>query len=173
MDLRSVGGRELLRQMAEKADVVVENFRPGVLAELGLDPERLAIDAPHVIVASVSGFGPVGPLRDDPCFDQIIQGMAGLMSVTGLVDDGAVRVGVPIADILSGMFTALGISAALVERGTSGRGVRVETSLLESVLSVLTFQAQRYLSLGEVPGPMGNDHPVLTRTEPSSRLMRR
>jgi crotonobetainyl-CoA:carnitine CoA-transferase CaiB-like acyl-CoA transferase len=162
VNFRSESGKSLLRRLALESDVLVENFRPGVLEQLGLCPENLSRDAQHLIVARMSGFGPVGPLRDEPCFDQIVQGMAGLMSLTGDPNGQKYRVGIPIADILSGMFTAIAIAAALSSRGT-GRGTNlVETSLLESALGVLTFQAQRYLSLGDVAPAAGNDHPVLS-----------
>lgn len=162
IDLRSEEGQRLLFRLVEKSDVLVENFRPGVLSKLGLDPAYLEVAAPHLIVASVTGFGPEGPLRDDAAFDQIAQGMGGLMSVTGLAHTGPIRVGIPISDILAGMTAALGVTASLAGRKTSRRGARVEASLLESVLSVLTFQAQRYLSVGEVAEPMGNDHPIMS-----------
>jgi crotonobetainyl-CoA:carnitine CoA-transferase CaiB-like acyl-CoA transferase len=162
LDLRAEEGRDLILQLAKHSDVLVENFRPGVLVKMGLDPAVLEEIAPHLIVASVTGFGPEGDLRDDAGFDQIAQGMGGLMSVTGLPETGPMRIGIPISDILAGMTAAIGVTAALSERKTSGRGTRVEASLLESVLGVLTFQAQRYLSLGEVAEPMGNDHPILS-----------
>jgi crotonobetainyl-CoA:carnitine CoA-transferase CaiB-like acyl-CoA transferase len=162
LDLRTAEGRDLILKLAKHSDVLVENFRPGVLAKMGLDPTLLEELAPHLIVASVTGFGPEGHLRDDAGFDQIAQGMGGLMSVTGLPETGPMRVGIPISDILAGMTAAIGVTAALSERKTSGRGTRVEASLLESVLSVLTFQAQRYLSVGEVAEPMGNDHPIMS-----------
>lgn len=162
LDLRTDSGRDLILQLAKTSDVLVENFRPGVLARMGLDPQLLADVAPHLIVASVTGFGPEGDLREDAAFDQIAQGMGGLMSVTGLAETGPMRVGIPISDILAGMTAAIGITSALAGREKSGRGTRVEASLLESVLSVLTFQAQRYLSVGEVAEPMGNDHPIMS-----------
>ncbi len=162
VDLRTSEGKDLILRLAKSSDVLVENFRPGVLAKLGLDPGLLEELAPQLIVTSVTGFGPEGDLRDAPAFDQIAQGMGGLMSVTGLPETGPVRVGIPISDILAGMTAALGVTAAIVERKSTGRGTRVEASLLESVLSVLTFQAQRYLSVGEVAGPMGNDHPIMS-----------
>lgn len=162
INLRTSEGRELILELAKNSDVLVENFRPGVLARLGLDPRLLETLAPQLIVASVSGFGPDGELRDAPAFDQIAQGMGGLMSVTGLPETGPMRVGIPISDILAGMTAALGVAAAVAEAKSTGRGTRVETSLLESVLSVLTFQAQRYLSTAEVAGPMGNDHPIMS-----------
>lgn len=162
IDFRTEEGKTLLRRLAAGSDVLVENFRPGVLTKLGLDPDFLEREAPRLIVGSITGFGPVGPLRAEPCFDQIVQGMAGLISLTGSPSDSGYRVGIPIGDILSGMFAALGICAALAGRSDPDTSVRtVETSLLESVLGVLTFQAQRYLSLGEVPRAAGNEHPVL------------
>ncbi|MBM9461819.1 CoA transferase [Aeromicrobium sp. YIM 150415] len=161
VDLHSEDGRELLHDLVRDADVLVENFRPGVLDDLGFGPSSVARDYPDLVVASVSGFGPRGPLRDDPCFDQIAQGMAGLMSVTGTPDGEPMRSGLPIADLLSGMFTAIGVAGALFGRERGGGGSRVETSLLESVLGVMTFQAQRYLNLGEIPPRVGNEHPVI------------
>ncbi len=162
MDMRSPEGKALLQRLAAASDVLVENFRPGVLAQIGIDEDFLEHEAPELIVGSISGFGGEGPLRDDPCFDQVAQAMGGLMSLTGPPGESGYRVGVPISDILSGMFTALGVCAALVGRGKPGASVhKVETSLLESVLAVLVFQAQRYLSLGEVPHAAGNDHPTL------------
>lgn len=161
LDLRSEPGRATLHRMVRQSDVVVENFRSGVMDALGLSQEWLAHHAPATLVTSVSGFGTRGPLRMDPCFDQIAQGMAGLMSVTGKPNEPELRVGVPIADILTGMFTAIGIAAALAGRARGGSTSRVETSMLESVMSVLTFQAQGYLSTGEVPHRAGNAHPVL------------
>jgi crotonobetainyl-CoA:carnitine CoA-transferase CaiB-like acyl-CoA transferase len=162
VDFRSEPGRQLLLDIAGTADVLVENFRPGVLEKLGFTPEVLEHDFPHLVVASVSGFGTDGPLRDEPSFDQIAQGMAGLMSITGHPDGDPTRVGLPIADLLSGMFTALGILGSLVGRNRVDHSTRVETSLLESVLGVMTFQAQRYLTAGEVPSRQGNNHPVIS-----------
>ena len=161
LDMRSESGGQLLRCLVGKVDVVVENFRPGVLEKLGLSATWLRENYPYVVVASVSGFGHVGPLSSAPAFDQIAQGMGGLMSVTGTEQSGPLRSGVPLADLLSGMFAALGICASLVGRARTGRAAPVQTSLLESVMAVLAFQAQRYLSLGEVPGPAGNEHPVI------------
>ncbi|MFT4081212.1 MAG: CoA transferase [Nocardioides sp.] len=157
--LWSEEGRALLRRLVRACDVVVENFRPGVLAALGLDEEWLKEQAPQVVVTSISGFGHVGPMRNDPCFDQVAQGMSGFMSLTGTVESGPVRAGVPLADMLSGVFAALGVCAALAARTP---GHRVHTSLLESMVGLLIFQAQRQVSLGEVPGPAGNDHPVVS-----------
>lgn len=158
MDMWSERGRELLRSIVGHFDVVVENFRPGVLAALGLDGEWMKAHHPEVIVASISGFGHVGPRSNEACFDQVAQGMGGLMSLTGSAESGPMRSGIPLADNLSGMFAALGICASLAGRK---RGQSVHTSLFESVIGVLTFQGQRFLSLGEVPDRAGNDHPVV------------
>jgi crotonobetainyl-CoA:carnitine CoA-transferase CaiB-like acyl-CoA transferase len=158
LDLRSAEGRDLLRSMVGSFDVVVENFRPDVLQKVGLGAEWMAENHADVVIASISGFGSTGPLRDEPCFDQIAQGVGGLMSITGTEQSGPMRSGVPLADILTGMFAALGVCASLAGRR---RGAAVQTSLLESVLGVLTFQAQRYLTLGDVPPLAGNDHPVM------------
>jgi len=161
LDLRHAEGQEALKRLVAVSDVVLENFRPGVLDQLGIGAAWIEAHHPEVIVASISGFGAVGPLSDEPAFDQVAQGIGGLMSVTGTQQSGPLRSGVPLADILSGMFAALGVCAALAGRGQARPARRVETSLLESVIGVLTFQAQRYLSLGEIPQPTGNEHPII------------
>lgn len=166
IDFYSPEGAGLLRRMALDADVVIENFKPGTMAEMGLDPAGLRAEKPSLIVASVSGFGSSGPLAQAAGLDQVAQGMSGLMSVTGEDADHPTRVGVPIVDIYAGVFTAVGIAAALVGRertggGSAGVGATIETSLLEAAISVSAFQGQRYLSTGEVPQPQGNNHPVL------------
>lgn len=162
LDLRSDRGRQVLRGLVGRCDVLVENFRPGVLGAMGLDPARLRSEDPNLIVASVTGFGESGPLKDDPSFDQIAQGVAGLMSLTGIEGTPPTRVGIPIADILAGLFTTIGVTASLAGRARLGSAGSVATSLLESVIGVLTFQAQRYLSIGEVPGQAGNNHPTIS-----------
>ncbi|MCU6480250.1 CaiB/BaiF CoA transferase family protein [Arthrobacter sp. A2-55] len=162
IDFYSPEGRELLWTLALSADVVVENFRPGVLSTMGLDPDALRAAKPGIIIASVSGFGAIGPLSQAPGLDQVAQGMTGLMSVTGADADTMVRVGVPIIDMVSGINTALGIAAALVGRERTGTGMEVSTSLLETGLALAAFQGQKYLSTGEVPVPQGNNHPVLS-----------
>jgi crotonobetainyl-CoA:carnitine CoA-transferase CaiB-like acyl-CoA transferase len=166
IDFYSPEGAGLLRRMALDADVVIENFKPGTMAEMGLDPAELRAEKPSLIVASVSGFGSSGPLAQAAGLDQVAQGMSGLMSVTGEDAEHPTRVGVPIVDIYAGVFTAVGIAAALVGRertggGGTGAGATIETSLLEAAISVSAFQGQRYLSTGEVPQPQGNNHPVL------------
>lgn len=162
LDLRSPDGLAIVRRLIAVADVLVENFRPGVLAEMGLDPQRLRDDHPRLVIASVSGYGPVGPERATPGLDQIAQGMSGLMSLTGAGDQTPMRVGVPIVDTVAGMVAAYGVAAALAGRNATGEGSHIQTSLLESALAVLTFQAQQYLGTGEVPRAQGNNHPVLT-----------
>lgn len=161
LDFYSEEGQGLLRRLALASDVVIENFRPGVMAELGLDPESLLAERPGLVVASVSGFGATGPLSQTAGLDQVAQGMSGLMSVTGADSDNVYRVGIPVIDIISGIFTAVGILAALVDRERTGTGHTVSTSLLEAALAISVFQGQRYLSTGVVPEPQGNDHPVL------------
>lgn len=162
IDFYSQPGRELLWKLAMSADVVVENFRPGVLATMGLDPEDLRAAKPELILASVSGFGATGPLSQAPGLDQVAQGMSGLMSVTGPDAEHMYRVGVPMIDMVSGINTALAIAAALVGRARTGAGMEVSTSLLETGLALGAFQSQKYLSTGEVPVPLGNTHPALT-----------
>ena len=161
IDFYSPEGASLLRRLVLAADVVVENFKPGTMTEMGLDPDELRAEKPSLIVASVSGFGSTGPLAQAAGLDQVAQGMSGLMSVTGDDAEHPTRVGVPIVDIYAGVFTAVGIAAALVGRERTGAGRLVETSLLEAGISVSAFQGQRYLSTGEVPQPQGNSHPVL------------
>ena len=153
-------GREILMRLIDSADVVVDNFRPGVMQAIGLDYETLAQRNPRIITCSISGFGSTGPLRDFPGFDQIAQGMSGLMSVTGTVESGPTRVGIAICDLLGGIFSANGILLALEARHRDGRGQRVETSLLESIVSILTWSAGIYFETGKTPGPAGNNHPL-------------
>ena len=160
LNLQHPKGVEILRALALRADVVVENYRPDVKHRLGIDYESLARDNPRLIYASISGFGQTGPYRDRPGYDQIAQGMSGLMWLTGTEETAPLRIGIPIGDLLAGYFAALGILAALVERERSGQGQRVETSLLEALVGSLSFQAARYLNTAEVPPPVGNHHPL-------------
>jgi CoA:oxalate CoA-transferase len=153
-------GREILMRLIDGADVVVDNFRPTVMKALGLDYENLSARNPRVITCSISGFGASGPLRDFPGFDQIAQGMSGLMSVTGTAESGPMRVGIAICDLLGGIFAANGILLALEARHRTGRGQRVETSILESIVSILTWSAGIYFETGKTPGPAGNNHPL-------------
>jgi crotonobetainyl-CoA:carnitine CoA-transferase CaiB-like acyl-CoA transferase len=160
LDLKTPQGLEIFRRLAREADVVVENYRPDVKARLGVDYEALKPLNPRLVYASISGFGETGPYRDRPGFDQIAQGMGGLMSITGLPGQGPVRVGIPVADLSAGIFCALGILVALLEREVSGEGQWVQTSLLAAQIAMLDFQAARWLVAGEVAGQAGNDHPT-------------
>lgn len=161
LDFRSEKGLALLRELALKADIVVENFKVGTMEAMGLGYEGLSKENPKIIMASISGFGSDGPAKNSPGFDQIAQGYSGLMSVTGDQNSGATRVGVPIGDLTAGLWMTVGVLSAVVERQRTNLGQHVQTSLLSSLLSLLSVQGQRYLSLGEVPQPMGNAHPVI------------
>ncbi len=159
VDFRDPRGLALLRALAARADVLVENFKPGVMQDMGMSFETLAAANPRLVFASISGFGRGGPYADWPGVDQIAQGMSGLMSLTGHPQTGPTRVGVPIADVAAGMWAALGVQAALLERERTGKGQLVETSLLGGLIGLLNLQGQRELSLGDTPGVAGNDHP--------------
>jgi formyl-CoA transferase len=160
LNLKEKAGLAVLRRMVEKADVVVENFRPDVKDRLGIDYASLRKINPRIVYASISGFGQDGPYRERPGFDQIAQGMGGLMSITGAPGEGPMRVGIPVADLTAGLFCALGIMVALLEREQSGEGQWVQTSLLQSQIFMLDFQAARWLMKHEVPGQAGNNHPT-------------
>jgi crotonobetainyl-CoA:carnitine CoA-transferase CaiB-like acyl-CoA transferase len=160
IDYRKEDGLNLVREIADIADVVVENFKPGTMENMGLSYEALSSRNPRLVYASVSGFGRTGPYGRLPGVDQIAQGMSGLMSITGQAETGPTRVGVPIGDLVAGMWTAIGVQSALIARQTTGQGQRVDTSLLGSLVGLLSVQGQRYLSLGEVPEVAGNQHPV-------------
>jgi len=160
IDLRQSAGRDVMLRLAGQADVVIDNFRPGVMEAMGLGYETLTARNPRIIACSISGFGASGPMRDTPGFDQIAQGFSGLMSVTGTEESGPTRVGIAICDLLGGIFAAQGILLALEARHRSGRGQRVETSLLEAIVSVLTWSAGIYFDTGCPPGPAGNHHPL-------------
>jgi len=160
INLKDKRGVEILRRLVKTADVVVENFRPNVKHKLGIDYDTLAKENPRLVYASVSGFGEDGPYRDRAGFDQVAQGMGGLMWVTGLPGHGPVRAGTPVADLSAGMFAALGILIALQERSISGKGQWVQTSLLSAMITMMDFQAARWLVEGEVPPQAGNDHPT-------------
>ena len=159
LNLASDAGRDLFYRLAQHADVIVENFRPGVKHRLGIDYETIAGKNPRIVYGSISGFGQTGPYAERPGFDQVIQGMSGLMSVTGLPGQGPVRAGIAVSDTAAGNFLAQGILLALFERERSGRGQWVQTSLLESLLAFMDFQAARWLMEADVPGQAGNDHP--------------
>ncbi|MEG1768320.1 MAG: CaiB/BaiF CoA-transferase family protein [Comamonas sp.] len=160
LNLKEEEGIATLKRLIGTADVVVENFRPDVKYRLGIDYDSLAKDHPGLVYASISGFGQTGPLAQRPGFDQIAQGMGGLMSVTGLPGEGPIRVGIPIADLCAGIFAAQGILIALLEREQSGKGQWLHTSLLESMVYMLDFQTARFLTDGEVATQAGNFHPT-------------
>ncbi len=160
IDVKQPAGRHVLLRLAECADVIIDNFRPGVMEAMGLGHDTLAARSPRVITCSVSDFGASGPLRDFPGFDQIAQGFSGLMSVTGTEESGPLRVGIAICDLLGGIFAAQGILLAIHARHRSGRGQRVETSLLEAIVSVLSWSAGIYFDTGRTPGLAGNHHPL-------------
>jgi formyl-CoA transferase len=160
LDLKAPAGLDILKRLVVRSDVLVENFRPDVKTRLGIDYETLSRLNPRLIYGSISGFGQTGPYRDRPGYDQIAQGLGGLMSITGLPGQGPVRVGIPVADLTAGIFLAQGILAALIERERSGRGQWVHTSLLQAMVTMLDFQAARWLIGGEIPPQAGNDHPT-------------
>ncbi len=160
LDFAKPEGREVLARLIAGADVLVENYRPGVLAALGFPPAELLERHPRLVVCSISGFGATGPYAQRPGFDQIAQGMSGLMSVTGTRESGPTRSGVAISDLLAGTFAAHGIQLALLARERTGRGQRVETSLLEATLGVLSWAAGQYFESGASPGPAGQHHPL-------------
>jgi formyl-CoA transferase len=160
LNLKSPEGLAAFKRMVKKADVVVENFRPDVKKRLGVEYKTLARINPRIVYASISGFGQTGPYANRPGFDQIAQGMGGLMSITGLPGQGPVRVGIPVADLTAGLFAALGILVALLEREKSKKGQHIETSLLQAQIFMLDFQGARYLVSGEVAKQAGNNHPT-------------
>jgi formyl-CoA transferase len=160
LDLKHPQGVEILKRLVARADVLVENFRPDVKHRLGVDYEALSAINPRLVYGSISGFGQTGPYRDRPGYDQIAQGMGGLMSITGLPGQGPVRVGIPVADLTAGLYLAQGILVALLERERSGRGQWVHTSLLQAMVTMLDFQAARWLIDREIPPQAGNDHPT-------------
>ena len=164
VNLKNPAGRAILFKLIEDADVVVENFRPDVKHRLGIDYEALSKINPRLVYGSISGFGQDGPYASRPGVDQIAQGMGGLMSLTGLPGQGPVRAGIAIADTTSGLYCAMGILVALLEREVSGQGQWVQTSLLQAQIAILDFQATRWLMDGRVPQQAGNDHPTAIPT---------
>src|SRR6266849_2395187 len=160
LNLKLPEARDVLVRLVETADVLVENYRPDVKFRLGIDYESLRKINQRIILASISGFGQDGPYSDRPGFDQIAQGMSGVMGVTGEPGGKPMRSGAAIADVAAGLYAALGIMTALLERETSGKGQWVQSSLLQAGIALLDFQAARYVMKGEVPPQMGNDHPT-------------
>ena len=164
LNLKSAQGKEIFEELIKKADVVVENYRPDVKFRLGIDYESMKKINPKIVYASISGFGQDGPYVNRPGFDQILQGMSGLMSVTGKLGDGPMRVGSAVTDVTAGLLAAMGILTALVEREQSGEGQWVGSNLLQAGLTLLDFQAARYTMKGEVAEQVGNDHPTFMPT---------
>jgi crotonobetainyl-CoA:carnitine CoA-transferase CaiB-like acyl-CoA transferase len=160
LNLKDPKGLEVFMRLAAKADVVVENFRPDVKGRLGIDYESVRRANPRIVYASISGFGQDGPYHKRPGFDQIAQGMGGLMSITGAPGGGPMRVGIPVADLTAGLFCAMGVLTALLEREVSGQGQWVQTSLLQAQIFMLDFQAARWLMEKDVAGQAGNNHPT-------------
>src|SRR5580698_3251983 len=160
LNLKSDEGREILMRLAEQADVIVENMRPGVVKRLGVDYESVRKRNPRIVYGSISGFGQYGPYTSRPSIDQIAQGMSGIMSVTGIPGQGPVRVGVAVTDIMAGAFLAQGVLIALLDREVSGEGRWVQTSLIEAGLTLLDFQATRWTMGKKVPPQEGNHHPT-------------
>jgi formyl-CoA transferase len=160
LNLKAAEGRAIFLRMVERADVVVENYRPDVKDRLGIAYDDLRAVNPKIVLASISGFGQDGPYARRPGFDQIAQGMGGLMSITGLPGQGPVRVGIPVADLCAGLFAAQAVLIALLEREVSGEGQWVQTSLLQAQVFMLDFQAARWLVDREVPKQAGNNHPT-------------
>ena len=160
IDLKSPAGKNVFLTLVRTADVVIENYRPDVKDRLGIDYASLREINPRIILASISGFGQDGPYRDRPGFDQIAQGLCGIMSVTGFAGQGPMRAGAAVADVTAGLQAALGIMTAIVERETTGEGQWVQSNLLQAGLTLLDFQAARYTMDGQVPPQVGNDHPT-------------
>lgn len=162
LNLRSDAGKAVLAKLIARSDVLVENYRPGVLAEIGFGEERLKTLKPDLVCANISGFGASGPYRDRPSFDFIAQAMSGFMAVTGTEDGPPMRAGPPIADLVAGLHAALGICAALVGRGRTGSGERVGASLNSGLISLLAFLAANHFATGEEPRRSGNDHAIVS-----------
>ncbi|WP_431283812.1 CaiB/BaiF CoA transferase family protein [Humitalea sp. 24SJ18S-53] len=164
LNLKHAQGLAAFRRMVAQADVVVENYRPDVKDRLGIGYDALAAINPRIVLGSISGFGQDGPYARRAGFDQIAQGMGGLMSVTGLPGQGPVRAGIPVADLTAGLYCAIGILTALLERDRTGRGRWVHTSLLEAMVAMMDFQATRWTMSGQMPEQTGNDHPTTVPT---------
>ena len=165
LDFKQPEGQAVLRQLVAKADVVVENFRPGTLTKLGFDYASLAAQYPRLVYCSVSGFGHTGPRQNEPGYDAVMQAEGGLMSITGAPEGPPFRLGVAIADIVTGMFAAYGVSMALFTRERTGRGQEVDVAMLDSVVALLTYQAGNYFASGTVPARLGNRHPSIVPYE--------
>lgn len=158
LNLKNADGREALLRAVREADVLLENFRPGVMDRLGVGWKTLRAENPRLVYCAISGFGQTGPLRDRPAYDQIIQGLSGMMSVTGTPETAPLRAGFPVADTLGGMTAAFAVAAALVRRGRTGEGAFVDVSMLESALTAMGWVTSNYLISGRAPHPMGNEN---------------
>jgi formyl-CoA transferase len=165
LNLKSEEGREVLRRLVARSDVLLENFRPGVVDRLGFSYEAVRAIRPDIVYCSVSGFGTTGPMAFRPAYDQILQGEGGVMSVTGPEDGEPHKVGVPIADLTAGMLASYAVVSALFHRQRTGEGQRLETSLLDGQISLLTYQAASYFATGRVPRRLGNRHPNIAPYE--------
>jgi len=158
INLKSAAGKDVFRRLVRTADVVIENFRPGVMERLGLGYEALRAVRPGLVYCAISGFGQDGPLRDNPAYDQIVQGLSGVMSVTGDAASAPLRVGYPVADTIGGLTAAFAIAAALVRRGRSGEGECIDVSMLEATLVTMGWQVSNWLIAGVRPQPLGNEN---------------
>ena len=165
LNLKNKDDKKIFEKILAKSDVLVENFRPGTLDKWGYSWELLKKKYPKLIYASASGFGQTGPLKTLPAYDMVVQGMGGLMSVTGQPDGKPTRVGTSIGDITAGLFTAIGINAALFDRQKTGKGVKIDVSMLDCQIAILENAIARYFSSGEIPKPMGSRHPSITPFE--------
>jgi crotonobetainyl-CoA:carnitine CoA-transferase CaiB-like acyl-CoA transferase len=158
IDLKSPRGLDLLERLISTADVVVENFRPGVITRLGIDPEKVILEQPALVWASISGFGQDGPLRDRPAYDMVVQALSGVMSLTGHPGSAAARLGIPAGDVVAGLYAVIGILAALQARHETGRGRIIDVSMLRGQLAMLSYQALYTYLNGVAPGPQGAGH---------------
>jgi CoA:oxalate CoA-transferase len=165
LDLKAEGDRRVFERLLQRADVLVENFRPGAMARLGYAWDTLHERYPRLVMASTSGFGQTGPYAQRPAYDIVAQGMGGIMSLTGQPGGPPTRVGTSLGDIAAGLFTAIGVEAALLERERSGRGMHVDVAMLDSQVAILENAIARYTATGEVPGPLGSRHPSITPFE--------
>lgn len=165
LNLKTERGKTIFKQLVKQNDIIVENFRPGTMKKLGLDYETLAVDCPQLIYASCSGFGQTGPYAEKGAYDMIIQGMGGIISITGEPDGTPVRVGTSISDITAALFTTIGILSALHHRNTTGKGQFVDVAMLDSLVAVLENAIVRYFATGDNPQPLGSRHPAITPFE--------
>lgn len=165
LNLKSDQGKSIFKQLVQQSDILVENFRPGTMKKYGLDYETLSTEHPSLIYAACSGFGQTGPLSQNGAYDMIVQGMGGIISITGEPDGPPVRVGTSISDITAALFTTIGILSALYHRSLTGKGQFVDVAMLDSLVAVLENAIVRYLSTDEIPHPLGSRHPVITPFE--------